>query len=176
MGNADADKAENTNPHNVNLVMYNCNVQVKAFYTDTAKLLSSESLPNVRGGARGFTQYSRQAGKQAIANAAIPLINDTYDSVMKSWATQISFGGEITLEIDGFPSVSKGYILKKKIEAINGVEAVNVTCTGGMCVFRIRGVMTGEGLMEHMITDEWLETVEIFDQSLNRLQGKYVGG
>ena len=74
MGHANANKAENTNPYGVNLVMYNCDVQAKVFYTDTGKLLASESLPVTRGGARGYTTFSRQAGKMAIFNAAAPLI------------------------------------------------------------------------------------------------------
>ncbi len=175
MGNADADKAENTNPNNVRLVMYNCNVQAKAFYTDTAKILASKSYPNVRGGARGFTTFSRQAGKQAIAKAAIPLINDIYSGVMRQWSTQISFGGEITLEIDSFPNKTVAFKLKKKVGKIPGVKSVNgPKCTGGMCVYRIRATMTAEDMMEYLIEDGWDELIEVDDFSLNRIQAKYI--
>ncbi len=175
MGHANANRAETTSPHGVNLVMYNCDVLAKVFYTDTGKLLASESLPNVRGGARGFTDYSRQAGKMAIHNAAEPLIDNTYETVMKSWATQISAGGEIRFEISDLPSASQAFKLKKKAEAIPNVVNVHLDYHDGFAVYRIKGKMTAEDMMEYLTDEEWDALVEVEDFSLNRIQAKWTG-
>ncbi len=176
MGHANANKAENTSPHGVNLVMYNCDVQAKVFYTDTGKLLASESLPVTRGGARGYTTFSRQAGKMAIFNAAAPLIDNVYNTVMKSWATQISFGSEIRIDVEGFGNAAEAFKLRKRFKAIRGVEAVNgPKYTEGTGVYRIRAIFTAEDMMEYLAQDDWSSVLEVFDVSLNRIQAKWIG-
>ena len=174
MGNANANRAESTSPHGVNLVMYNCDVLAKVFYTDTGKLLASESLPNTRGGARGFTDFSRQAGKMAIHNAAAPLIDNIYETVMKSWATQISAGGEIRLEISKLPSASQAFKLKKRVEAIPNVVTVHLDFHDGFAVYRVKGKMTAEDMMEYLTDEEWEALIEVEDFSLNRIQAKWI--
>ena len=175
MGSAGANRAEKTSPRGVNRVMYNCDVQAKVFYTDTGKLLASESLPSTRGGARGFSDFSRQAGKMAIHNAAGPLIDAIYETVMKSWATQISSGSDIRLEISGFKSVSGAYELKGRIKGIPGVVSVHgPEYADGLAIYRVKAKMTAQDMMEHLIGDEWSRLIEVFAVSLNRIQAKRV--
>jgi len=173
MGHANGNRAENTAPHGVNLVMYNCDVLAKVFYTDSGKLLASESLPNTRGGARGFTEYSRQAAKMAIDNAAAPLIDKVYETIMKSWATQISSGGELTIEISGFANASQAFKLKKDFAAIPNVVSVDgPEYTDGVGVFRIKAKMTAQELMDHLVEGEWDRLLEVKDVTLSRIQAK----
>lgn len=175
MGYANANRADNVAPHGVALVMYNCDVQAKAFYTDTGKLLSSSSLPVTRGGARGHTDFSPQAGKMAIHNAAKPLIDELYATVMRSWSYQISSGGEIRVEISGFASVAEAFKLKKRFKAIAGVDSVHgPNYTGGFAVYRIKATMTAEDLMEYLVEPEWESRIEVHNVSLHRIQARSV--
>lgn len=175
MGDSRADAAENKAVHGVELIMYNCNVQAKVFYTDTGKLLASKSLPSVRGGAQGHRAYSPQAGKMAIVNAAAPLIDETYATVMKMWATQISAGAELLIEIEGL-SAGDAIKLKKSLAEVTGIEKVNYEFTKGIAKYRVLGKMTADQLAEHLTSGEWEKRIEIVDIKLNRIQAKKAGG
>jgi hypothetical protein len=157
--------------------MYNGDGMIKMYYTDTAQLLASESLANWRGGARGFHGVSPQAGKKALENAGQELVERVYQGIMKQWATRISAGGEITLEVEGM-SVAAGLKIKQKIRDLDPDKIVSVDgpkVTKGICTFRIKAKMTAEELAEYLVRDEWTSTMEIVDLKVNRIQAKAVG-
>lgn len=157
--------------------MYNGGGEIKMFYTDTAQLLASESLANWRGGARGFRDVSPQAGKQALANAGEELVERCYRTVMKNWATRISAGGELTLEIEGM-AMGDAIKLKKKIKEISDkiVSVDGPSATKGVMTFRIKAKMTAETLAEYLVEGEWATLIEIVDLKSNRIQAKKLGG
>lgn len=156
--------------------MYNGDGMIKMYYTDTGKLLASESLANWRGGARGFHDISPQAGKKALENAGRDLVDRCYHSVMKRWATQISAGGEIKLEVEGM-TIAEVIKLKKKLKAIDPdkIQNVNHSLTKGIATFRIKAKMTAEQLVEYLVEDEFAEMIEVVDLKTNRIQAKRVG-
>lgn len=159
------------------IAMYNGDGMIKMFQTDTAQLLASESLANWRGGARGFNTVSPQAGKKALENAGQELVDRLYQDVMMFWATQISAGGELILEVQGF-NVGDALKFKKKLEAINAdkIRNVNQSVTKGIATFRIKAKMTAEELAEHLVEGEFAGLIEIVDLKTNRIQAKKVGG
>lgn len=174
-GTANANQAGIEAVFGVPIAFYNCDVQVKAFYTDTAKLLASKGLPSTRGGARGLKEYSPQAGKQAIDNVSQQLINEIYEQVMEQWCTEISAGGELVLEVEGF-SFKQGNDLKKLIASIEGVEHVNFKLTKGVATYAINAKMSAQDLAEKLSEGEVAKVIEIVDLKQNRLQAKAVGG
>ncbi len=157
--------------------MYNGDGMIKMYYTDTAQMLASESLANWRGGARGFHTVSPQAGKKALENAGEELVERCYQSVMKQWATRISAGGELTLEVEGM-SLADALKLKKKIQEISAdkIKNVNHSLTKGIVTFRIKAQMTAEELAEHLAGGDFATIIEIVDLKTNRIQAKKVGG
>jgi hypothetical protein len=157
--------------------MYNGDGMIKMYYTDSAQMLASESLANWRGGARGFHTVSPQAGKKALENAGEELVERCYQSVMKQWATRISAGGELTLEVQGM-SLADALKLKKKIQDISAdkIKNVNHSLTKGIVTFRIKAQMTAEELAEHLAGGEFAQIIEIVDLKTNRIQAKKVGG
>ena len=157
--------------------MYNGDGMIKMYYTDTAQMLASESLANWRGGARGFHTISPQAGKKALENAGEELVERCYQSVMKQWATRISAGGELALEVEGM-SLADALKLKKKIQNISAdkIKNVNHSLTKGIVTFRIKAQMTAEELAEHLAGGEFAQIIEIVDLKTNRIQAKKVGG
>jgi hypothetical protein len=157
--------------------MYNGDAMIKMYYTDTGQLLASESLANWRGGARGFYDISPQAGKKALENSGQELVERCYLSVMKRWATQISAGGELTLEVEGGMNMGEVIKLKKKLQAIDPdkIKGVHHSLTKGIATFRITAKMTAEQLVEYLVEDEFAAMIEIVDLKVNRIQAKKVG-
>lgn len=159
------------------VAMYNGDAMIKLYYTDTGQLAASESLANWRGGARGFHDLSPQAGKKALENAGQELVDRLYANVMKFWATQISAGGELTLEVEGI-SVGDAIRLRRKIQDIDPdkIKNVNQSLSKGIATFRIKAQMTAEELAEYLVDGEFAAMIEIVDLKTNRLQAKWVGG
>ena len=174
MGHSNANAAGVKNLYGEPTAMYNGDCVVKMYYTDTARLLASESLPNWRGGARGHHTISPQAGKMALSNAGAEIVEKVYATVMQQWATAISAGGEIQLEIQGL-SAKQTIKIKKLLKQIPGIEKVHSQGTKGLVKFRIVGKMTAETLVEHLVEGEWECLIEIEDWKLNRFQAKAVG-
>jgi len=157
------------------VAMYNGDAMIKLFYTDTGQLAASESLANWRGGARGFYDISPQAGKKALENAGQDLVDRLYADVMKFWATQISAGGELTLEVEGI-SLADALRLKKKIQDIDPdkIKNVNQSLTKGIATFRIKAKMTAEQLAEYLVDGDFAAMIEVIDLKTNRVQAKWV--
>jgi len=152
--------------------MYNGDAAVKMYYTDTGKLLASESIPNWRGGARGFFTKSPQAGKKALENAGRDLVDKIYNTVMRQWATQISAGGEIRLEIQGM-TMGDAIRLKKKLAAIPKVERVNgPSLDKGIATFRILAKMNAETMAGYLVEGEFGQMMNVIDLKLNRIQAE----
>jgi hypothetical protein len=175
MGHANANAAGVQDLYGEPTAMYNGDCVVKMYYTDTARLLASESLPNWRGGARGQHVISPQAGKMALSNAGAEIVEKVYETTMVQWATAISAGGEIQLEVEGL-AVKDALKLKKMLTEIPGVEKVNQDVTKGIAKFRIVAKMNAEGLAEHLTGGEWEKLIEVVDLKMNRIQAKAVKG
>jgi len=174
IGSAHANAAGVEDLYGAKTAMYNGDAVVKMFYTDTGRLLASESLPNWRGGARAHFTASKQAGKTALSNAGAEIIEKVYNTCMKQWATQISAGGEIQLEIEGL-KVPEAIKIKKKLAATSGIDKVHYKFTKGIAKYRIVGKMTAESFTEILVEPEWEALIEIVDVKLNRIQAKKPG-
>jgi hypothetical protein len=171
-GTANANAAGVRTLADQQVAMYNGDAMIKMYYTDTAKLLASESDSNWRGGSRGHFTHSPQAGKMALKTAGQDLVQRCCDTVMSTWATQITFGGELELEVEGV-NMADAIKIKKKLSELDGVERVNgPSLTKGIAKFRILAKMTAEDMVEQLVTDEWLALMEITDAKLNRIQAK----
>ncbi len=156
--------------------MYNCDADIRMYYTDTGELIASEALPNTRGGARGAREHSPQAGKKALANAGEEIVEECYRTVMRRWATRISAGGELLLEVSGM-SMLDALKLKRKLQAIDADRILNVTqsFTKGTAKYRIKAKMTAEALAEHLLAQDFANDIELVDLKTNRIQAKKVG-
>jgi hypothetical protein len=155
--------------------MYNGDVVVKMFYTDTGRLLASESQPNWRGGAQGHFTVNKQAAKMALANAGAQIVEQVYQTCMMQWATQISAGGEVQLEVAGV-NMKEALDIKKALKQIPGVERVNgPRVTKGIAKYRIVAKMTAETMVEHLVEGEWEQMIEVVDLKLNRIQAQKPG-
>jgi len=175
-GHSNANAAGVRDVYGEPLAMYNADCVVDMYYTDTAKMLAAESIPSWRGGAPGNRTHSPQAAKMALANAGAEIVEKVYVTVMGQWATKISAGGEIQLEIEGV-AMKDAIQIKKMLAEIPGVEKVNgPDVTKGLAKFRIVAKMTAETMVEHLVEPQWEEVIEVVDLKLNRIQAKKAGG
>ena len=175
-GSADANAAGRRNIHGEPLAMYNADGVIKMYYTDTGKLIASEPLTNCRGGARTRFAKSIQAGKKALQNCAEELAERCYRNAMGRWATRISAGGMIILEVEGI-SVGASVRIKRKLAAIDPdrIGPVNRSFSKGIATYRIKAKMTAADLVEHLVSGEWERLIEISDEQANRIQARWIG-
>lgn len=185
-GTANANRAGIENIYGVPAAFYNCDVQARVYYTDTGKLLASESLPVTRAGVRSRHQFSPQAARAALVKATFPeatgrngpprppaLAERIYQAVMEQWSTQITAGGQIELEVSGLDF--RGYLrLKKALAEVTNVRRVDGDFTDQVASFRIQAELSAETLAERLTGrpfDAWLEVTEL---KLNRIQARAV--
>lgn len=171
VGTANANPAGLEAPYGVKVAFYNCDVQLKAYYTDSGKVLASKGIPVTRGGAQGHKEFSPQAGKMALDFAGQAVVNELYAQVMEQWATQVSGGGELILEIEGASfKVANG--MRRALAAVKGVHGVNMKLGKGMATFHIHARMSAQDLAERLSEGEFEKVIEIEDLKLNRIQGR----
>jgi copper chaperone CopZ len=175
IGTANANQAGLVDLYGTSAAAYNCDAQIKVYYTDSAKLLASKGLPNTRGGARGRKEFSPQAGKMALDFAGQNIVEELYAQIMEQWATQISAGGELILEVSGV-NFKVANDLKKAIAGIEGVNSVNMKLTKSVATYSINAKMSAQDLAEKLSAGPTEKMVEIQDLKLNRIQGKAKGG
>ncbi len=182
-GAANADRAGLENIYGIIAAYYNCDVQAKIYYTDTGKLLASESIPVTRSGVRSRHEFSPQAAREALVEATFPpverpadrppLANKLYEAVMEQWSTQLTAGGDIELEIK--PLAFKSYVsLKRALGDLEGVKSVEGDYTEGGARFRIKAQITASTLAERLAEKPFSEWMEITDLKLNRIRAKAV--
>ena len=110
-----------------------------------------------------------------MAAAGARLFDQVYQDVMLQWSTQLSAGGDITLEIQGLP-VARVLKTKRLLGDIRGVSSVHFEMSKGIATYRIKAKLTTEQLLERLILPPWDALIEITDIKLNRLQAKSKAG
>jgi hypothetical protein len=178
-GSANANRAGIESIYNIPAAFYNCDVQARVYYTDTGKLIASESLPQTRSGVRSREEYSPQAARSALVQATFPeadsparrppLANRIYEAVLEQWSTQITAGGEIELEVQGLDF--KGYVnLKKSLAEVTHVRRVDGDFTKGIATFRIKADLAAETFATQLTEPPFERWLEVTDLKLNRIQ------
>lgn len=170
-GTANADPSEIKEIHGVNLAMYNCDAQVKVYYTATGKLLAAEGIADGRGGAQGLNQHSPQAGKKALANISDRLVDSLYEQIMEQWTTAISAGGEITLTVQGlkFAEANK---LKKTLADLEKVKHCHLKYSDGLATYAINAIMSAEALAEVLCEKPFSALLEITELKTGKIEAK----
>jgi hypothetical protein len=183
-GSANADRAGIESIYGVPAAFYNCDVQARIYATDTGRLLVSESIPSTRRGVRSRHEFSPQAAREALVQATFPpeesagrrpaLAIKLYESVMEQWSTQISFGGDIELEVR--PLDFRSYLkLKQALAEIENVRSVEGDFTGSSAQFRIKATVAAQTLAELLTRKPFSDWLEVTDLKLNRIRAKSIG-
>lgn len=178
-GTANADRAGIENLYGIPAAFYNCDVQARIYATATGRLIASESIPSTRRGVRSRHEYSPQAAREALVQATFPseeapgrqppLAIRLYESVMEQWATQISAGGDIDLEVRNIRF--KDFLeLKKLLSEIEGIGSVNADFTENVAQFRLKARIDADTLAELLTRPPFSEILEITDLKPGRIR------
>ncbi len=181
-GSANADRAGIENLYGTPAAFYNCDVQAKVYYTDTGKLLASESIPVTRRGARSRHEFSPQAARAALVAATFPhseehrepaLAIRLFEAVMEQWSTQITAAGDIELEVENLDF--KTFVaLKKSLAELERIRSVDADFTMNTGKFRIKAQVQASTLAELLANKPFDAWLEIVDLKPNRIQAKAV--
>lgn len=183
-GSANADRAGIENLYGTPAAFYNCDVQAKVYYTDSGRLLTSESIPVTRRGVRSRNEFSPQAARAALVAATFPrseerrepaLAIKLFEAVMEQWATQLTAGGDIELEVEGLDF--KTFVeLKKALTGLapERIRSVEGDFTKGAGQFRIKALMQAQTLAELLTEKPFAEWLKVVDLKPNRIQAKAV--
>lgn len=179
-GHAHADRAGIEDLYGVAAAFYNCDVQAKAYSTDTGKLLASESIPVTRRGARSRREFSPQAARAALVDAAFPrtqtqrepvLAVRLFESVMEQWSTQITAGGDIELRVEGLDF--KMFLqLKKTLAGLNRIQSVDADFTDNTGLYRIKAGIQAQTLAERLTEKPFDDWLSVTDLKPNRIHAK----
>ncbi|QOJ13672.1 MAG: hypothetical protein HRU75_03020 [Planctomycetia bacterium] len=182
-GSANANRSGLEDIYGSPAAFYNCDASASVYYTDSARVLASESVNNVRKGARSNREFSPQAARAALIDATLPeprtrvqkppLGERLLASVMEQWATQISAGGEIVLEIEelDFRTFTR---LKRALSELEGVRSADGDFSKRTGVFRLRATVAAQNLAERLTDAPFDEWMEVIDLSPNRIQARAV--
>ncbi len=179
-GHAHADRAGIEDLYGVSAAFYNCDVQLQAYYTDTGRLLTSQSAPVTRRGVRSRHEFSPQAARAALTEATFPrsdrrrepaLATKLYEAVMEQWATQITAGSDIELQVAGLEF--KAYLnLKRALEGLERVKSVAGDFSDRTGRFRIKALFQAEQLAERLTEPPFDQWMDIHDLKLNRIEAR----
>ena len=98
-------------------------------------------------------------------------VEEVYQQVLSQWATAISAGGELSLEVEGLKPAAV-VRLSKALKELEGVESVKYDISKGIARFRINAKMGGQELFERLAEEDFEKLIEIVDLKMNRIQAK----
>ncbi len=170
-GSANTNAAGSKQLAGQSTAMYNADGMLKMYQTDTGQIITSEALTNCRGGSRTEYAGSHQGGRKALLNCADELAESLYWSAMKSWATKISFGGTIVLEVEGISAVDAIKIKKNLLAATQDkIQSINKSFSKGIGTFRIVTTLSSDDLVEILSSGFFEGLIEVKDQQLGKIQ------
>ena len=179
MANANAAGVEDL--YGVPVTFYNCDVLAKVVWTDTGKLLTTQSLPVTRWPSRGQRATNAQGARAALTaatfperhvpNAPPPLGERLINALLEQWSVDFTAGGELVVEISGV-NYEHFARLRGLLAAQQRIGRVDADLTAGTGTYRVRTTLSAEGLAELLSKPPFADTVEVVDLKPTRIQGK----
>ena len=178
-GTAHANRAGLEDLYGVVVAFYNCDVTARVYWTDTAKLITSESLPVTRQGVRGRKEFNPQAARAALVAATFPerrqvgaerpLAERLLESVLANWSEQVTAGGEVVLNVK--PLSFRDFVrLRGLLQELERVERVDADFTDNSGLFRLRTTRRAAELAERLLTPPFERLLEVTDLKTNRIE------
>jgi hypothetical protein len=140
---------QRTTAAGIDLNMWETDVTIQGFWTETADAIFSNTMTGVRGGSRvagpaGGTQTLEKTGRK-LAEASV------YD-LLEAWTRGTAGGGgDVIVEVGNVTDVKQSILIKKALSGIAGVEEVVKDGVKGTVKYTVQTNMTAEALLEHMI-------------------------
>lgn len=144
-----ASGPEHTTAAGVNLNMWETDVTIQGFWTETADAIFSNTMTGVRGGSRVAGPIG---GRQALEKSGMKLADASVYDLLESWTRGTAGGvGDVILEVSNVADVKQGILIKKALAEIPGIEEVVKDGAKGVVKFTCQTNMNAETLTEHLI-------------------------
>ncbi len=144
-----ASGPEQTTAAGINLNMWETDVTIQGFWTETADAIFTNTMTGVRGGSR---VPGPAGGRQALEKTGVKLADASVYDLLEAWTRGTAGGvGDIIIEVSGVADIKQSIQIKKALEAIPGVEEVVKDGVKGVVKYTVQTNMTADTFVEHMV-------------------------
>lgn len=148
-GTSRASGPQVTSAAGIELNMWESDVTIQGFWTETGDAIFSNTMTGVRGGSRVAGPIG---GRQTLEKTGQKLADASVYDLLESWTRGTAGGvGDVIIDVSGVADVKQSILIKKALEGIAGVEEVVKDGAKGQVKYTVQSNMTAETLTEHLI-------------------------
>lgn len=148
-GTSRASGPQVTTAAGIELNMWESDVTIQGFWTETGDAIFSNTMTGVRGGSRVAGPIG---GRQTLEKTGQKLAEASVYDLLESWTRGTAGGvGDVIIDVSGVADVKQSIAIKKALEAIPGVEEVVKDGAKGQVKYTVQSNLTAETLTEHLI-------------------------
>lgn len=162
---------DKTNTPAGQLNMWESDITLQCFWTETGDVIFSNTSTGIRGGSRvagpaGARQTLEKTG-QKLADACV------YD-LLEAWTRGTAGGvGDIIVEVSNVATIKQAIDIKKALSSVKGVEEVNKDGAKGTVRFTVVTAMSAEEFVEHVVEMKFDDfKIEVEDQKMKTIKCK----
>ncbi len=168
VGTSRATGPQKTTAAGISLNMWETDVTIQGYWTETGDAIFSNAMVGVRGGSR---VAGPAGGNKALEKTGKKLAEASVYDMLEAWSRGTAGGvGDVIVEVHNVQSVKQAIYIKKALADIKGVEDVSKEGAKGTVKFTVTTSMGAETLVEHIIEFEFEEfTLEVEDQKMKTI-------
>ncbi len=167
-GTSRASGPQRTVAAGIELNMWESDVTIQGFWTETADMIFSNTMVGTRGGSR---VAGPPGGRKALEKSGKKLADASIYDLLEAWTRGTAGGvGDIIIEVNNVANVKQAIRIKKALAKLQGVEEVGRDGVKGNVRFTVTVNMGAEEFLEHLIelTFEGFE-LEVEDQKMKTI-------
>ncbi len=158
-----ASGPQRTTAAGIELFMWETDVTIQAFWTETGDAIFSNSLVGTRSGSR----VGGPAGAtKALEKSGIKLADASVYDLLEAWARGTAGGvGDLIVEVRNVATVNQSIEIRKALAAVKGVEEVQKDGAKGTVKYTVVTQLSAEDFVEALVEIKFDEfKLEIEDQ------------
>lgn len=171
-GNARASGPDVTDAYGVTLYMWETDVTLRAFWTETAAMLFTDSLVGSRSGSRVM---GPPGAKKAIEKSGEQLAQQCLQNILTKWTQVAQSGGTVVLEVTDI-ALPQALKLQKCLEKITQVKDIKRTWVKPNVSFEMQTTLSAEKMLEVLFGMDCPGVeLEFQDQTFNKITATIPG-
>ncbi len=148
-GEARATGPQRTTAAGISLHMWETDVTIQGFWTETADAIFSNTLVGTRSGSR---VAGPPGGRKALEKAGAKLADASVFDMLEAWSRGTMGGtGDVIVEVHDVANIKQAIKIKKALAGVKGVEEVQKEGVKGTVKYTVVTTMNAETFIEHMI-------------------------
>lgn len=171
-GVARANGPQRTTAAGIQLHMWESDMSIQGFWTETGDAIFSNTSVGTRGGSRvagpaGATQVLQKTGMK-MAEASV------YD-LLEAWSRGAAGGqvGDIIIEVANVADARQAMAIKKALAGVKGIEEVTNEGVKGLVRYTLQTNMTADSVLEHLVELKFDGfTIDVEDQKSKTISCK----